>query len=191
MAKGKEVKNVECYSMRWTAVLKGFIKNGLDSSTLINLIGTFDNDLTEFEQRGFTFPPNIFFYHESSWPEVIGVLINEYGFTKDEAKAKLKDLTNKLCLTQIKRRDSDAAYETLVEQTNEKVVRESGNPKLRIGDIDIIIIGGFLREGITFAHSGDNGFLKTCEELKINIMPTLKKDIMMENRIKEKLRKSS
>ena len=187
----KKREGVECYSLSGTAVLKGFVKNGLDSSTLINLIVSFDNNLTEFKRRGFTFPPNIFFYHEISWPEVIGVLINEYGFTKDEAKAKLKDLIQKLHLIRIRRMSSDTAYEALAKKANEKVVRDSGNPKLRIGDNDVIIIGGFHREGITFAHSGDNGFLRTCKELKINIIPTPKKDIGMERYIKERLRKNS
>ena len=43
---------------------------------------------------------------------------------------------------------------------------------MKIGEKDIVIIGGFLREKVNFMHSDDEDFLKTCEELGINIIPT-------------------
>ncbi len=36
----------------------------------------------------------------------------------------------------------------------------------------MLYIGGFLREKVNFVHSDDEGFLKTCEELGVNIVPT-------------------
>ncbi len=55
------------------ASFKGFVKNGLDSSTIINLISVFDGKFDEFRKNGFTFPSNLFFYHEISRSEVIAV----------------------------------------------------------------------------------------------------------------------
>ena len=80
------------------ATFKGFIKNGLDSSTMINLIVCFDSKFDEFRKRGFAFPPNLFYYHEISRSEVIGVLINEYNFTEEEAKESLKKLIGQFYL---------------------------------------------------------------------------------------------
>ena len=48
-----------------------------------------------------------------------------------------------------------------------------------------IIIGGFLRDKLNFAHSGDEGFLKTCEELGLNVMPLPKRDFDKEKEIKK------
>ena len=45
-------------------------------------------------------------------------------------------------------------------------------PRFKIGEKDIIILGGFVREKINFGHSDDEGLLKTCEELGITIVPT-------------------
>ena len=57
MAAEKKEKYVEVYTVGGMAKLKGFVKNGLDSSTLINLIVVFDSEANELKQRGFTFPP--------------------------------------------------------------------------------------------------------------------------------------
>ncbi len=86
----KKQKAVRYYSSCGSGVLKGFVKNGLDSSTIINMISTDPNFL--YFKRGFPFPPNLFYFHEFSWPEVVGVLINKYDFSKDNAKAALKKL---------------------------------------------------------------------------------------------------
>ncbi|MBI4980463.1 hypothetical protein HZC30_02800 [Candidatus Woesearchaeota archaeon] len=192
MVAEKKEKDVEAYSMSGMIKLKGFVKNGLDTSAIINIIVNFDSEFEELRQRGFTFPPNIFFYHEVSWSETIGVLINEYKFTKEEAIIGLKKLIAKFNLQKIVRFDSDDLLEKLVGEANQKVIQKLNNPRLKIGERDIMIIGGFLREKINFAHSGDNGFLKTCEELGINVVPLPERDFAKEKEIKSwmKSRKS-
>ncbi len=168
----KEEKNVEAYMMSGMIKLKGFVKNGLDSSTLINLIVVFDSEISELGQRGFTFPPHLFFYHQISKPEVIGVLINKHNFTPEEAYQSFSRLVSQLDLQMIERRDSDELFEKLAEEANRKAIQKSNNPQLKIGENDAIILGGFVREKINFVHSDDEGFLKTCEELGINVVPT-------------------
>ena len=185
----KEAKNVEAYTMTGMVRLKGFIKNGLDTSTIINVIVSFDSEFEEFCQRGFTFPPNLFFYHEVSWSETIGVLINKHKFTKEEAIIALQKLIAKFNLQKIVRFDSDELLEKLVEEANQRVVKKFNNPKLKNGENDIIIIGGFLRDNINFVHSGDEGFLKTCEELGINTVPLPERDFTKEKEIKSWMRK--
>ncbi len=189
MVAEKKVKDVEAYSMSGMVKLKGFIKNGLDTSTIINIIVNFDSEFLEFQQRGFTFPPNLFFYHEISWSETIGVLINEHKFTKEEAITSLKKLIIKFNLQKIVRFDSDELFEKLVEEANQRVVQKFNNPRFKIGDHDIIIIGGFLREKINFVHSGDEGFLKTCEEIGVNIVPLPQRDFEKEKEIKSWMKK--
>ncbi len=172
MVAEKEAKSVETYALSGMIKLKGFIKNGLDSSTLINLIVVFDSKTNELSQRGFTFPPHTFFYHKVSKAEVIGVLINKHNFTPEEAYESFNNLVSQLDLQIIERRDSDEMFEKLVEEASSRVVKKSNNPRLKIGEKDIVIIGGFLREKVNFVHSDDEGFLKTCEELEVNIVPT-------------------
>lgn len=189
MVAEKEGKNVEAYTMTGMVKLKGFIKNGLDTSAIINIIVNFDSEFQEFRQRGFTFPPNIFFYHEISWPETIGVLINEHKFTKEEAVDGLKKLISTFNLQKIVRFDSDELLEKLVKEANQNVLEKYKNQRLKIGENDVTIIGGFLREKITFVHSGDGGFLKTCEELGLNVIPLPERDFQKEKEIKSWMKK--
>lgn len=190
MDKPEKIKDVEVYSISGMATFKGFIRNGLDSSLLINLIVVFDSEFEVFRKRGLTFPPNLFYYHEVSVSEVIGVLINEFSFTKDEAKQALNKLISRFNLTKIKRiGDLDEPFEKVVEQASDNVVKKYRDPSLKIGIQDTIIIGGFLRNKVNFIHSGDKGFLKTCEELKINTIPIPQRDVEKENEIKKLLKK--
>ena len=189
MVSERDGKNVEAYTMTGMVKLKGFIKNGLDTSAIINIIVNFDSEFQEFRQKGFTFPPNIFFYHEISWPETIGVLINEHKFTKEESIAGLKKLISTFNLQKIVRFDSDELLEKLVKEANQNVLEKYKNPRLKIGENDVTIIGGFLREKITFVHSGDGGFLKTCEELGIQVIPLPERDFQKEKEIKSLMKK--
>ena len=172
MAAEKKEKGVEAYTLSGMATLKGFVKNGLDFSTPIKLIVVFDSKTNELSQRGFTFPPHTFFYHKVSRSEVIGVLINKHNFTLEESYESFNELVSQLDLRMIERRDSDELFENQVEEANSKIVQKFNNHRLKIGEKDIIIIGGFLREKVNFVHSDDEGFLKTSEELGINIIPT-------------------
>ena len=83
----------------------------------------------------------------------------------------------------------DAPFEKSAEQANGAVVRKCNDPRLRIGVQDAIIIGGFLRNKMNFIHSGDKGFLKTCEELNINTVPLPKRDAEKENELKKLMKK--
>ncbi len=168
----KDVKAVEAYTLSGMIKLKGFVKNGLDSSTLINLIVVFDSKKDELKQRGFTFPPHTFFCHKVSRAEVIGILINRHNFKPEEAYESFNKLLSQFDLQIIERRDTDEIFEKQVEEANNKVVQKFNKSKLKIGEKDIVIIGGFLREKVNFVHSDDEGFLKTCEELGLNIIPT-------------------
>ena len=113
-------------------------------------------------------------------------MINKHKLTKEEAKEALNKLVANFNLSKtIRKPELDSDYEHIVEEANKRVVNKTKNPKLKIGEQDIMIIGGFLREKINFVHSGDDGFLKTCEELDINAVPTPKRDIEKENQIKK------
>ena len=175
----------------WSIVkLKGFVRNGFDSSTLINLIVVFDSEFEEFRQRGFTFPPHLFFYHEISRPEVIGVLTNRHKLTKEEAISSFEKLVSTFNLQKITRNcELDEQFERIVEEANSRVVLKLNNPHLKIGDNDIIIIAGFLKSKINVVHSGDEGFLKTCEELAMNTIPLSQLDVAKEEKLKEWLKK--
>ena len=117
-------------------------------------------------------------------------MINEFRFTKEQAKQALDKLISKFNLTKIKRIvDLDEPFEKLVEQASDGVVKKFRDTSLKIGIQDMIIIGGFLRNKINFIHSGDKGFLKTCEELKINTVPIPQRDVEKENEIKKLLKK--
>lgn len=168
------------------ATFKGFVKNGLDSSTIINLISAFDGKFEEFRKNGFTFPPNLFFYHEISRSEVIGVLINKHKFTPQEAREAFDAMVIEFDLGKIVHiPQTDTLYKQIVENANKAVIKKFENPELEIGEADTLIIAGFLRENITFVHSGDQGFLKTCEELKMNIVPLPQRDSAKEKEIKQ------
>lgn len=183
-------KGVNVFSLSGTAIFKGFIKNGLDSTVLVNTVACFDSKFDEFRKRGFTFPPNLFYYHEISRPEVIGVLINKFNYTKDEAITSWNKLVQEFNLSKISRNESiDEPYEKLVEEANERVVKQENDTDLKIGEQDVIIIGGFLKNNVNFVHTGDKGFQKTCEELKLNVVPLLKRDIVKEKEIKKWMKK--
>lgn len=176
---------VNSFSLQGSAALKGFIKKGLDSSTLINLIVVFDGKFEIFRKQGFTFPPHLFYYHELSRPEVTGVLINKYNFTKEEAIESFDNMVKEFFLEKIQHIASkDRAYQRIVGNANKIVVKKFGK-NFEVGDNDIIIIAAFLRENVTFVHSGDQGFIETCKELKINTLPLPQRDREKEDELKQ------
>lgn len=160
--------------------LKGFAKNGLDSSTIINLIVVFAPDFVAFRTK-YPFPPNLFYYHDVSYPEVIGVLINRHQYTKLQAKkafAQFKDVFSPQVIKRIAHTDKD--FENLVRTTNQRIAKRAQDEKLLIGEQDVIIIAGFKRENIDYVHSGDAAFLRTCKEIGLNVWPTPKKHLSLE-----------
>lgn len=142
--------------------------------------------LMSFEKMDSRFPQNLFFYHEISRTEVIGVLINKHKFTVQEAREAFDAMVTEFDLGKIVHiPQTDTLYKKIVENANKAVVKKFGNPNLEIGEADTLIIAGFLRENITFVHSGDQGFLKTCEELKMNVVPLPQRDSAKEKEIKQ------
>ncbi len=128
----------------------------------------------------------LLYYHEISRSEIIGVLINKFSYTTKEAIDSFDKLINEFRLNKIIRDESvDTTYEKLVEEANERIVQRDNRNDLRIGQPDIIIIGGFLKLKVNSIHTGDEGFQKTCEELKLNVIPLPKRDITKENEIKK------
>ena len=176
------MQNLKVYSFNGKAIYSGFIKNGFDSSRIINIIVAFDSKYDEFKRQGYTFPPHLFYYHEISRPETIGVLINKFHFTRTEAIESFDKLIKEFNLEKICRINSDM-HEQIVEEANDVICKN--DEKLRIGKQDIIIIAGFLREKINFIHADDAGFAATCKELKLNIVPIAKRDRIKEKDIKK------
>jgi hypothetical protein len=133
--------------LQWQAVYSGFIKNGFDTSRIVNIIVAFDSNYDVFKKQGYTFPPHLFYYHELSRSEAIGVLINKFHFTKEEAATSFDKLVKEFNLEKIIRLNQDK-YEQIVQDANNIVCMNKA--RLRIGKQDIIIIAGFLREKVNF-----------------------------------------
>jgi predicted nucleic acid-binding protein len=182
-----KIKNVNVFSLCGKGVIKGIVKNGLDSSILINLIACHNVD--EFKKREFPFQPNLVYIQEVSRTETIGVLIHKFKYTLQEAKDAFENLKREFQIETIKRNITDIQYENIVTSANETVVNKHLNEKLKIGEKDVIIIGGFLKEKINFIHSADQAFCLTCDELKLNVIPLPKRDIEKENEIKKLLKR--
>lgn len=182
MIKKKIVENL--YS-EGKLILKNPIRNGLDTSRLVNLIICFDSP-DEFKIEGFSFPPNLFYIHEVSFNEAVGILIEKFNFDQKNAITKVKEWKKEFGTLEIKRGGNSEEYEKIVNKTNQEVVRDKGNA-YKIGHMDLIIIAGFLKEKINIVHVKDKGFEETCKKLDINVIETPKKDINKENEIKNKL----
>jgi len=180
-------ESVTCYSGFGTILIKNIIKRGMDSSKFINMIMCYP-DPDKYRMEDCPVPPNIFFIHDITFSEALGVLINEFGIAEDDAKRRIKNWIEKYRIKRIKLDEVSEEYEKIVEEANMKVVQQFGM-NYKIGEKDIKIIAGFLKESINIVHVKDKGFEKTCQMLGMNIIPTLKRDIEKEEKLKEKLRK--
>ncbi len=169
--------------IKGSLIIKGAVKNGLDTSRLVNIIICFDSP-KDFKIKGFSFPPNLFYIHEISFSEAVGILINKFGISQKEAVKKVKEWREEAGTGEIKREEGDETYEKIVRDTNDKVVKEKGN-KYQIGDNDVIIIAGFLKENINIIHARDKGFQETCKKLNMNVISTPEEDIKKENSRRE------
>ncbi len=181
-------KDVKVWSSAFQWSFKGFIKNGIDSSTLVNLTLIHNKDKDAFKKRGFESPPNLFYNHLISRREVIGVLINKKNFSKKKAVEEFDQLVKDFNLIPIKEESGDIKYKSIVKDANKRIIEKIKNPelkkKLEIGEEDITIIAGFLRENINLVHTGDKGFQLTCEELNMNVIPIPKRDFKKEKEMK-------
>jgi len=180
-------KDVNYFHLQRTFVIKNAIKNGLDTSRLVNLIICFDSP-NDFRIEGFSFPPNLFYIHEISFNEAVGILIEKFNFNQKQAIFKVKEWKKEFGTNEIKRDKISEQYEEIVQKTNEEIVENKGEA-YKIGRSDIKIIAGFLKEKINIVHVKDKGFEETCKKLGINIIETPEKDLNKEIGLKKKLAK--
>jgi predicted transcriptional regulator len=99
------------------------------------------------------------------------------------AKRKISDWIDKFKLQRIQCDTICESYEEVVRQANLKVVRTKGED-YRIGESDIKIISGFLKEKVNIVHARDKGLEETCKELGLNVVPTPKRDTDKENSLR-------
>ena len=178
MKKNKKV--VEHIYAEGRITIKGAIKNGLDTSRLVNLIICFGSP-KNFRIEGFSFPPNLFYIHEISFDEAVGVLIRSFNFDKNKAISKVKEWKKEFKTCEIKRDNTSEEYERIVEKVNEDIVKNKGE-NYKIGISDIRIIAGFLKEKINIVHVKDKGFEETCKKLNMNVIETPKEYVEKENK---------
>jgi len=159
--------------------LKGnFIKNGLDTSRFVNLIVCFDSP-DHFKQKGYEFPPNLFYISEVQYGEAMGVLIHKHKLTKKETKEKIKSWIEKFPLVELRSNESTGGYESIVRSANNKVIKKFGE-NYEIGELDVSTIAIFMQNGINIIHVKDKGFEETCRELEIEVMLTPERDLKEE-----------
>ena len=84
-------------------------------------------------------------YHEASFNEVVGLLINEKKMSFEDAKKAMKQFIDEFNVECIKRDDKSKEYEEIVKKANEEVVKEYGED-YRIGDVDIKVNGALNRK---------------------------------------------
>lgn len=165
------------------------IKNGLDTSRLINLIVCFESP-DEFRMKDFPVPPHVFYINEISLSETVGVLINDFNMSKETAKRKIREWIEKYNLSIIRYDEICESYEEAVVQANARVIQKIDD-RYKIGESDTKIIAGFLKEKVNIIHARDKGLESTCKELGLSVMSTPQRDIEKENSIKNGLKKGS
>jgi len=173
---------VHSFKIKGKLIIKNPIKNGLDTSRLVNLIICFGSP-QNFKIKGFQFPPNLFFIHEISFSEAVGILINEFKFSKNDAVKKVRAWRGEFGTNEIKRDQTSEQYEEIVKKTNLQVIKEKGI-RYEIGENDIMIIAGFMKEGVNIIHVKDKGFEETCKKLNLNVIPTSEEDFKKEKNLK-------
>ncbi len=183
----KEKTDVKIYKSTGTFKLKGVIKVGLDSSVIYDIITELESK-EYFKSKSYQFPKYLLYYHEASFNEIVGLLINKKKIKFDEAKKEMKQFIDYFNVECIKRDDKSKEYEEIVRKANEDVVKEHGKD-YRIGEIDIKIIAGFLQNKMTSIEVRDKGFEKTCEKLDMNHFKFPERDKIIENKIKKSLKK--
>jgi len=169
---------VHSFKIKGKLIIKNPIKNGLDTSRLVNLIICFGSP-QNFKIKGFQFPPNLFFIHEVSFSEAVGILINEFNFSKKDAVTKVRAWKEEFGTNEIKRDKTSEQYEKIIKKTNLEIVKEKGK-LYEIGNNDIMIIAGFMKEGVNIVHVRDRGFEETCKRLKINVISAPQEDLEKE-----------
>ena len=148
---------------------KGFEKVGMDTCALISLI-TCPSNLENFKNK-FCSAGRVFYHSAKVHHEIMGVLINNFYFDKEEAKDGWKKLVETLNLNLIYwHKKFKEGIEKKVRQANEQVVLESREKALKIGEPDIKIISCFLNEEINKVYTFDKGFEKTCLKLGMDVL---------------------
>ncbi|MEK6862537.1 MAG: hypothetical protein AABW57_00010 [Nanoarchaeota archaeon] len=183
----KEKTNVKVYKTTGTFMLKGVIKVGLDTSVIYDIITGLESK-EYFKSKGYQFPKYLLYYHEASFNEVVGLLINKKKMGFEEAKKAMNQFIDDFNVEFIKRDDNSKEYEEIVRKVNEEVVKQYGED-CKIGPIDIIIIAGFLQNKMTSVEVRDKGFEKTCEKLDMNHFRFPTRDKIIEDKLKKVFKK--
>ena len=151
------------------------------------------NRLKSIECKAFPVPPNWFYINRVSISEALGILIKEFNTDintdKEGAKRKIKEWISKFPLAVIQYDAVCESYEEIARQANSRVIRKKGD-NYKVGESDMRIIAGFLKEKVNIVHVRDKGFEETCKELGLKVIPTPKKDTDKESFIKKKFKRT-
>ena len=183
----KEKTTVKVFKSGGEFIFKNVIKFGLDSSVIYDIITEFESK-EYFMKKGYQFPKYLLYYHEASFNEVVGLLINKKKMSFENAKKTMKQFIDDFNLECINRNDKSKEYEEIVRKANDDLVNEN-NEDYKIGSIDIIIIAGFLQNKITLVEVRDRNFEKTCEKLDIKCFRFPVRDKIVEDKFKKVFKK--
>jgi hypothetical protein len=145
-----------------------FEKIGLDSSAIICLAVNLRN-LNEFKRNFCNFNKKYYFSIESE-AETIGVLINNYDFSPEEARRLWKKVCSEINLNLIfwgKDQGEKDSFFKIVREINNSLTNNGKDATFFIGDMDIQIISNFYSKGIRKIYTLDRAFKKTCKELEM------------------------
>lgn len=183
----KEKTDVKIYKTAGTFTLKDVIKVGLDSGVIYDIITELESK-EFFKSKGYQFPKHLLYYHEASFNEVVGLLINKKGMDFENAKKAMKQFIEDFNVESIRKESKSEEYEEIVKKANEDVVKEYGE-NYKIGAVDIKIIAGFLQNKMNSVEVRDKGFEKTCEKLDMTHFKFPTRDEIIENKLKKAFKK--
>mgnify|MGYP001584422509 FL=1 len=118
-----------------------------------------------FEEKTYRFEENMLFTHWMCLAECLGLLIGNYGFSKEEAREKIQAFLKEFKITILELDESLEADEKYVFVIGKKY-GWSGDQIIN----DAIIIASFWRKGINMVVVRDRVFEMVCTELKINVL---------------------
>ncbi len=137
---------------------------GLDTSVLIDLM-MLSPAKEFFEEKIYLFEENLLFTHRMCLAECLGLLIGNYGFSKEEAKEKIRAFLEEFRITIL---ELDEGLEE-----DGKYVFGIGKKYGWSGDQiinDAIIIASFWRKRMNMVVVRDGVFEKVCKELKMKVL---------------------
>ncbi len=149
------------HKLQWSDL---FVLMGLDTSVLVDLI--LSTKAKEFFYGNvYQFEKNLIFTHRTCLGECLGLLIGNYGFSKEEARGKIQQFVDEFKVTILEREEDVGPDEQYVFNLGKKY-GWSGDQIIN----DAIIIASFWRKGINMVVVRDHIFEKVCRELKITVL---------------------